>query len=103
MKHNVYYVRDKVSGSTLGLGYAPTDGAFMRDTMSAFLRYRLLDELEYYHIAYFDDDNHSIQSIETRICSNDAYKFPETNTKSLTKDDVISLAQELQKSSAISK
>ena len=103
MKHNFYLVRDVVSTSILSSGFAPTDGAFMRDSMSAILRYRPLNELEYYQVGSFDDSSLEIVPCPARKCSNDAYKFPETDTKKLSKDDILALAKTLESSDTASK
>lgn len=96
MVHKVYVVLDKVSGSVLSLSMAPTDGAFMRDTISGLLRFRPLDELEYRQVAEFDLESFAITPVSQRICKNDAYKMPETDTKKLSKEDIIALANQLQ-------
>lgn len=96
MKHNLYVIRDVVSGQSLGLGYAPTDGAFMRDTLATFLRMRPLNELEYYNVGSYDDESMEITSSPKTKCSNEAYKYPETRSKSLSAEDVKRLAEQLQ-------
>lgn len=99
MTQNVYVVRDIVSTQILALGFAPTDGAFMRDTMSAILRMRPISELEFYQVGTFDDVDGSIIPVDRRKCSNDSYKFPETNSKKLTREDILALASSLQNES----
>ena len=96
MKQTVYLVRDVVSGSILATGFAPTDGAFMRDSMAAVLRYRPINELEYYAVGEFDDSSLELVSIPKRKCANDAYKFPETETKKLSKEELLKLASMIQ-------
>lgn len=99
MKFNLYSIRDVVSGTYIGIGFAETDGAFMRDTLQRFLQIRPLDELEYYQVGEFNSDDGKVFAVEKRECSKDSYKFPEAPARQMTKEDVIALANELEKRS----
>lgn len=96
MKLGVYVIRDVVSGQCLGTGLSPTDGAFMRDNMVYLLSRRRLEDLEYYHIGSFDEDNFTLESSPKRLCSNEAYKFPETKAQKLSEEDIEKLYQKIQ-------
>lgn len=95
MTQNIYIVRDKVANTTLSMSIAPTDGAFMRDVLPSVLQLRQLSEIEYIQIGEFDTESFTLSSVPSRICPMDAYKFPETNTKQLTEDDILKLANQI--------
>lgn len=103
MLFNVYGVRDVVSGSFIGVGFSETDGAFMRDGLRNFLQVRPLDELEYYKIGTFDNLEGVLTHVDKVLCSKDAYKFPEAPAKSLSKEDILALASQLQSQTAKTK
>lgn len=98
MLMNVYVVHDCVAGQVVGIGYAPTDGAFMRDGMLPYLRIRQKEELEYYKIGTLDLDSFDLVPCPRVKCSMEAYKFPETKSQSLSADDIKKLAAQLQSS-----
>lgn len=95
MTQNIYIVRDKVSNTTLSMSIAPTDGAFMRDVLPSVLQLRKMDEIEYCQIGTYDTESFTLSVVPSRICPMDAYKFPETDTKSLSEDDILRLAQQI--------
>lgn len=92
MIFNLYSVRDVISGQHIMIGFAPTDGAFIRDNLSSILRLRRIEELEYYKIGTYDDLEGKVISCDKVLCSFDSYKFPETQSKSLSKEDILKLA-----------
>lgn len=100
MKQNVYIVRDKVSNTTLSISISPTDGAFMRDILPNVFSMRPKDDVEYAQIAFYDTETFSITPCPMRICSMEAYKFPETESKKLSSDEIIALADRLRGSNS---
>lgn len=100
MEQNVYIVRDKVANTTLSISIAPTDGAFMRDVLPSVFQMRPKEDIEYVQIAVYDMDSCTIKPVPSRVCPMDAYKFPETNTRKLSPEEIIELAARLQNPSA---
>lgn len=96
MKQNLYVIRDVVSDSIITIGAAPTDGAFVRDCIAPVLRYKQLSELEYYQIGVWNVESYTVESSPKRLCSMDAYKFPENNTRSLSAEEIQKLAAAIQ-------
>lgn len=99
MKQNIYIVRDKVSNSTLSMSVAPTDGAFMRDVLPAVLQQRVMSDIEYIQIGEYDTDNFTLNSVPSRICPMDAYKFPESQSRKLSPDEILQLANAIKSDS----
>lgn len=97
MTFNLYSVRDVISGQHIMIGYAPTDGAFLRDNLAGLLRIRRIEELEYYKIGTYDDLEGKVVPCDKVLCSFDSYKFPEVNSKALTKEDILKLADTIIK------
>lgn len=95
-KQNLYIVRDIISNTTLSISIAPTDGAFMRDVLPSVLQSRRMDDIEYCQVGFYDLSTFSVEPCPLRVCPKDAYKFPETTTRKLTKDEIIALAKQLE-------
>lgn len=103
MVHNIYKLWDKVSKSTILLGTAPTDGAFLRDTLGQWLRMRRIEDLSYYKIGTWNPDTDEIVGCAPEVCSMDAYKFPENKSQSLSAEDVKKLAEEITRREALAR
>lgn len=95
MEFNVYSVRDVIADRVIGIGFAETDGAFMRDGLSRFFQVRRLEELEYYHIGTVDNVTSELKPVPKRLCSMEAYRFPETQSRELSAAEVEKLAASL--------
>lgn len=103
MKFKIYSVRDLVSGSHIGLGFAETDGAFVRDSLVRFLQIRPRDELAYYHVGYFDNTDGSIEACQATKCDIDAYKFPEAQSRPIDDESANKIAAALAQHMNVSK
>lgn len=97
MEFNVYSVRDVIANRVIGIGFAETDGAFMRDGLVKFFSIRRLEELEYYHIGTVDNVTSELKPVPKRLCSMEAYKFPETAARQLSAEEVEKLAASIAK------
>lgn len=95
MELNVYSVRDVVADRVIGIGFAETDGAFMRDGLARFFQVRRLEELEYYQVGAIDNVTSLMKPVPKRLCSMEAYKFPEVQSRELSAAEVEKLAASL--------
>lgn len=95
MKHNVYQLRDLISNSVLLIGMAPTDGAFIRDTVSqVYSKYRI-HEAEVSQIGTFDVETSKLEACPLRICDINSYKRPEMPVQPMREQDVAAVAQHI--------
>ena len=85
-EHTMLIMSDHGGPGTGGLCYDPY---YDNDCIT-------INELEYYAVGEFDDSNLELVSIPKRKCANDAYKFPETETKKLSKEELLKLASMIQ-------
>ena len=101
MVQNIYKLWDKVSNSTITIGAAPTDGAYMRAVFPQWTRVHQLEDLAYYQIGTWNPDTDEIKSVPPRLCSMDAYKFPENTTRPLSAEDIKKLAEQISRQEAL--
>lgn len=95
MTFNLYTVRDIVADDCISVGFASSDGAYIRDALPPILSYRRKEDLEVYKIGTFDSSVGYVSPVDKVAVSWDSYKFPENNTKTLTKEQIIELANRL--------
>lgn len=91
MTMNVYTLKDVISNQTLLLGMAPTDGAFIRDTVAQICSKYRLHEYQVYKVGTFDTDTLMLSPLSASAVSMDSYKYPETPVQPMKPEDVVKL------------